>query len=155
MLDIIKYPNKILRIRSKRVKNILTGEIQELAKELKETMVTADGLGLSANQINKDLRMLAINHQDGPQIVINPFIYWKSWKKNEAEEGCLSFPGVFGLVWRSKKIRFFYRDEKNRLRHLVATELLARVLQHEIDHLNGILFIDKITKYIRGEEKNK
>ncbi|MCX6785605.1 MAG: peptide deformylase [Candidatus Komeilibacteria bacterium] len=155
MLEIIKYPRLILRTKVKKVKNILNAEVQKFIGELIKTMVAADGLGLAANQVDKNLRMLAINHKDGPKVFINPVIYWKSWKKNEAEEGCLSFPGVYGLVWRSKKIRLFYRDGQNRLRHLAADELLARVLQHETDHLNGVLFIDKATKYTRGENQVK
>lgn len=155
MLEIVKYPKKILRQKSRKVKDILRPEIQKFIGELAEIMQKADGLGLAANQVNQDIRILAVNAKDGPKVFINPFVYLRSFKKDTGEEGCLSFPGVFGLIKRPLKVRLFYRDEKGKLRHLKASGLLARVLQHEIDHLNGVLFIDKMIKYVQGEEKIK
>lgn len=153
MLEIVKYPSKILRQRSKKVTNIKSDEVQTFIKELKETMLAADGLGLAANQVNKDWRVLAVSHKDGPKIFINPIICWKSFKQGAMEEGCLSFPQVFGLVRRSNKAWVFYRDENARLRFVKADGLLARVLQHEIDHIRGVLFTDKIFKYTKGENQ--
>jgi len=155
MFSIVKYPAKILRTRSQRVSNILSDEIQRFIKELGETMLQADGLGLAANQVDQDLRILAVNYQGQPKAFINPVIYFKSFKKEIGEEGCLSFPGVFGLLKRSLAICLFYQDENGRWRHLKAKGLLARVLQHEVDHLNGALFIDKMVKYTKGEDKVK
>jgi len=155
MLPIVNYPSLILRKRTKRVKNILSPEIQSFTKELIKTMIKEDGLGLAANQVNADQQILAVNFQDQPMVFINPVIYYKSWSKESGEEGCLSFPGVFGLVSRSVKINLFYYDDQGRLRHLRAKGLLARVLQHEIDHLRGILFIDRMVKYTKGEDKIK
>jgi len=152
MLEIIKYPSKILRIKSRKVKNIFDSQFQKFIEDLKETMIKADGLGLAANQVNKDLRIFAVNAQGGVKIIINPFIYYKSLFNQEiGEEGCLSFPGLFGLVKRPKKIRLFYRDENGRLNHIVASGLLARVIQHETDHINGVLFIDKMLKVTKGD----
>lgn len=155
MFNIVKYPNKILRQKSRKVKDILNAEIQQFIKELGETMLAADGLGLAANQVDRDLRILIVNLQGQPKVFINPVIYLKSWKKEIGEEGCLSFPGVYALIKRSLVIHLFYQDEQGRWRHLKAKGLLARVLQHEIDHLNGVLFIDKTVKYAKGEEKIK
>jgi len=155
MLDIIKYPDKILRKKVKRVSNISSDEIQNLIAEMKETMIASDGLGLAANQVNKDLKILVVNTKDGAKAFINPFIYWKSFKKCVAEEGCLSFPNIFGTVRRPERTRLFYSDEQGKLRHLASEGLIARVLQHEIDHLNGVLFIDKIIEYTTGEAKAK
>ena len=155
MLEIVKYPNKILRQRARKIKDVLRPEIQALIRELAETMLASDGLGLAANQVGRDIRILAVNTKEGPKVFINPFIYFRSFKKEVGEEGCLSFPGVFGLIKRSQKARLFYRDEKGKMRHLKAGGLLAKVLQHEIDHLNGVLFIDKMVKYTKGEEQVK
>jgi peptide deformylase len=153
MLDILKYPQQILRERSKKINDFHSSERQVFFKELKETMVSADGLGLAANQVGEAIRVMAVNHKDGVMIIANPFIYWKSWQKNQGEEGCLSFPEIFGFVNRSNTVRLFYRDEHGTLRHLKANGLLARVVQHEADHLKGVLFIDKINRYTRGEKK--
>lgn len=155
MLEIVKYPKKILRTRSRRVINPLTPAVQSLIKEMTETMLTADGVGLAANQVNQDIRVITINLADGPRVFINPFVYYKSFKKNTAEEGCLSLPGVFGLIKRANKINLIYRDTNGALRHWRAHGMLARVLQHEIDHLNGVLFIDKMIEYTSGEEQVK
>ena len=155
LLDIVKYPIRILRKRSAKVTNIQSAEAQSFINNLKETMVEADGLGLAANQVNRDWQILAVNHKTGPKVFINPIICWKSFKRVVMEEGCLSFPNVFGLVNRSKKAWVIYRDETGRLRFIKADGLLARVLQHEIDHLRGILFIDKIFKYTKGENQVK
>ncbi|HLD27761.1 MAG TPA: peptide deformylase [Patescibacteria group bacterium] len=152
MLKIVKYPNKILRKRSRKVKNFLSSEIQQFIRELKETMMSEDGIGLAANQVDKDLRILAVRTDEGPMAFINPVIYYKSFARDLAEEGCLSFPDIFGIIRRSKSIRLFYRDEQGRFRHLKAQGLLARVLQHEIDHLRGVLFIDKMVKYTNGQD---
>lgn len=155
MLEIVKYPQRILRQKSRKVKGILRPEIQAFVRELAETMLASDGLGLAANQVNQNIRILAVNTKAGPQVFINPFIYFRSFKREAGEEGCLSFPGVFGLIKRSQRVRLFYCDEKGKIRHLKASGLLARVLQHETDHLNGVLFIDKVVKYIKGEEQVK
>lgn len=152
MLKIIKYPNNILRAKSRKVKNIQNPEIQKIIAEMKQTMLGSDGLGLAANQINLDLKILIANQNGIATAFINPFIYFKSFKKNFAEEGCLSFPNVYGIVKRPVKIMLFYKDEHGRLRHIKADGLLSRVLQHEIDHLKGVLFIDKITNYTHGEK---
>ncbi|MFA6304705.1 MAG: peptide deformylase [Patescibacteria group bacterium] len=155
MLEIVKYPSKILRKKSKKITNIASSEVQSFIKELGETMLSADGLGLAANQLGKDWQVLVVNHDGGPKAFINPVICWKSLNKTVMEEGCLSFMNVYGLVKRPEKVWLFYRDENGRLRFLRAKGLLARVLQHEIDHVNGILFIDKIFKYTKGEHKVK
>ncbi len=156
LLEIVKYPVKVLRQRSKKVANIQSAEVQTFIKDLKETMAEAEGLGLASNQVNKAWQILAVNHKDGPKVFINPVILWKTYyKKCVIEEGCLSFPDVFGLVKRPIKAWVLYRDENNRWRFLKADGLLSRVLQHEIDHIRGILFIDKIFKYTKGEKEVK
>lgn len=155
MLEIVKYPNKILRKKADKTRDLASEKIQKLIDEMMETVKSADGIGLAANQVNEDKRIVIVNLKDGQSVFINPFIYLKSFKKNLAEEGCLSLPAVFGTVRRPEKIRLFYRDRFGKLRHLKASGMLARVLQHEIDHLNGVLFIDKIVEYTQGAQKVK
>ncbi len=156
MLDIITYPNKILRKKTKNVKDFSNNEFQSFISEMSQTMLEKDGLGLAANQVNKDIRICIINFKDGPQAIINPKILWKSFfKRSVMEEGCLSFPKIFGLVRRPKIIIIRYKNKQGKTKWLKAKGLLATVIQHEIDHLNGILFIDKIFKYTKGEKKIK
>ena len=93
--------------------------------------------------------MVIINTQDGPLCLINPEINNRSWTKETGEEGCLSVPNVFGLVKRHKKLTCNYINEKKQNAKIEAKGLLARIIQHEIDHLDGILFIDKMKKEIK------
>jgi len=113
------------------------------------TMKEKDGVGLSAPQIRQNIRLITVNTKEGPVHMINPKIKRKSWKKEWGEEGCLSVPDVFGEVKRNYKITYAYLDKKGQTKKTWATGLMARVIQHEIDHLDGILFIDK-TKNIKG-----
>ncbi|MBI5765813.1 peptide deformylase [Candidatus Falkowbacteria bacterium] len=154
MLKIITQPNPILRKKSRAVKDILTQKIQELIPQMAETMVNHDGVGLAAPQIGKNIRLITVNHKDRVLAIINPKIARKSFIKEWCEEGCLSVPDKFGEVKRSKSIIIEYFDEKNNQKILKAPGLLARVIQHEIDHLDGILFIDKARKLHNIEFRN-
>jgi len=118
---------------------------------MQETMSEKDGIGLAANQIGILKRIVVIADKEGPLILINPEIIEKSWLKNIMEEGCLSVPGVFGTVKRHKKITVAAINSRGETLKLKAEGMLARVIQHEIDHLDGILFIDKVIKYTEGE----
>lgn len=156
MLEIAKYPNKILRQQTKKVADPKALAIRELIPRMLETMRLADGLGLAAPQINQSLRIIVINSKDGPQVLINPKVVWKSFfKKQVFEEGCLSFPGIFGLVRRYCWIILKYQDQEGQFKKIKVQGLLATVIQHELDHLSGILFIDKVLKYTKGESKVK
>lgn len=108
-----------------------------------KTMLKTDGVGLAAPQIGKNIRLAVINSKDGVFCLINPKLTKKSWAHELAQEGCLSIPGVFGQVKRHKKISLIYYDGDGKKIKLTATGLMARVIQHEIDHLDGVLFIDK------------
>lgn len=152
-MEILIYPAKILRNKSKKVKNISDSQLKDLASELKRLMVEKDGLGLAAPQIGHSIRLIAINTKKGDQIFFNPKIYWRSFfRKESAEEGCLSLPDIFGTVKRHKIVWVSYFDLQGKKRKLKAAGLLARVFQHEIDHLNGKLFIDKMTKLTKGQD---
>lgn len=145
LLPIITYPNKILRKSCDNI-NTIDNKIQKLTSDMKYTMQEKDGIGLAAPQIGQNINLIVINTKDGPIEMINPKITKKSWKKEVADEGCLSIPDFFGPVKRSQKINVIYIDSHN-VRHKITAEgLLARVIQHEVDHLKGILFIDYLPK---------
>jgi len=144
-LKIIIHPNPILRKKSVEIteKRIPSKELQKLCKDMAVTMREKDGIGLAAPQIGKNIRLIVVNTKDGVLCMLNPIIKNKSWKKEWHEEGCLSVPGVFGKVKRHKKLTCLYLDKKGKKKKAAAQGLLAFVIQHEVDHLDGILFIDK------------
>lgn len=146
MLKIITHPHPILRKKSLPVNDIFDSEIQKLIPKMTKTMLTKDGVGLAAPQIGKNLRLIIMRHQDDNLIMINPKITKKSWFKEWGEEGCLSVPGKYGEVKRHKKIKLEFNDEKNQKKIATFSGLSARIIQHEIDHLNGVLFIDHARK---------
>jgi peptide deformylase len=145
-LKIITVPDPILRKKSIEIEpaQIKSKKIKALMAEMKDLMLEADGVGLAAPQIGLNIRLIAVNTADGPLCLINPQIKKKSWLREWGEEGCLSVPGVYGEVRRHKKISGSYLDLAGNRKKLEASGLLARILQHEIDHLDGILFIDKM-----------
>ena len=148
MLEIIKHPNKILRQKSKPIDIDKIKELQDLIKEMTETMFEKDGAGLAAPQIGKNIRLVIINQNDQAVVMINPEITKKSWAREVDQEGCLSVVNdkneIYYLpVSRHKKVNCQYFNEAGEKKKIKAENLLARVLQHEIDHLDGILFIDK------------
>jgi len=156
-IKIRTVPDPILRKKSKPVKTI-DPKINKVIKELKTALLKASnppGVGLSAVQIGKLFRIFVAreNLQAEPQVFINPEITWRSKeltngvpdKKNKLE-GCLSIPGYYGLVKRHQAIRLKYRNSQFAIRNSQFTGFLATVIQHEIDHLNGILFVDRVLK---------
>ena len=145
ILPIIKNPSPLLREKSEEIdlKKIKANELKGLCADMIKTMKEKDGVGLAAPQVGKNIRLIAINIKDGPKIMINPKITKKSWAKEWSEEGCLSVPGVYGKVRRNKKINCIYFDKGGQKTKIQAEGLLSFVIQHEIDHLDGILFIDK------------
>jgi len=143
MLKILTLPDPILRRKSQPVADVSAEEIQELIPQMIETMLRKDGVGLAAPQVGKNIRLIVVHVKDDTLTLINPRIAKRSIIKEWGEEGCLSVPGKYGEVRRCKKITIKYLDSKGKPHQLVAQGLLARVIQHENDHLDGILFIDK------------
>ena len=145
---IVTYPNKILREKSKPVSAelIKSEEIKKLIANMKEWVGKADGVGLAAVQIGVLKRVIIIEMNGKIQAFINPKITKHSWKKTALEEGCLSVPGKNGYVKRSEKISVKALDENGKKIKLKTSGLISIIFQHEVDHLNGILFIDKIWK---------
>ena len=124
--------------------------IRQLAKDMLLTMYSAKGIGLAAPQVGVQKRILVIdlNFEDPdapPNVFINPEIISSSASLDTYEEGCLSIPGVYLNVLRPSSIKLSYRDEMGRPKKMNAEGLMARCIQHEIDHLNGVLFVDKVT----------
>ena len=139
----------------------IDGDIKKLVDDMFETMYSADGIGLAANQvgISKSLVIIdtsaATNEEDPKHVLINPEIISFSDEENEFQEGCLSVPKFFENVIRPKKILVRYWDLKGKEHKFEADELLARVMQHEIDHLNGILFYERLTPIRKTLSKSK
>lgn len=152
ILDIIYHPNPILRQTAKEVdiEKINNPKTKQFIESLEATMILKDGAGLAAPQVGISQRIIAISQAGKKNIVmINPVITRRSWKKMIAEEGCLSVIDedkniIYGKVERHKHVTCQYFDQQGKKKKLQADEYLARVLQHEIDHLDGILFIDRL-----------
>lgn len=130
---------------------------QQLIDNMLATMRRAEGIGLAAPQIGRSLQLAVIAPEvtvalDEPLIVVNPKLVHLSAETVTGEEGCLSIPRVFGLVARATQVTARFFDRHGRLTTLTARDLLARVIQHEVDHLNGRLFINRVTSYTRGQE---
>ena len=144
-LSIIKYPNPILYQKAKKVKNPLDPKIQELILAMEEMVVKNDNcIGLAAPQVEKSLQICVIKNNELPCILINPQITSVSRKKSITEEGCLSLPGKFLLIERAENIKVRYLDETGKKCKIRAEGLFARTIQHEVDHLKGILMTDRI-----------
>lgn len=143
---IVKLGDPILRAVADVVpKTAFSSEsLKNLIRDLTETMKRSDGIGIASPQIGTGFRVAVINTKDRPLVIINPRIRSSSRTMEIAEEGCLSVPGVFGNVRRPKSVDVSFADVNGVEQSIHAVGFLARVLQHEIDHLNGILFIDRL-----------
>jgi peptide deformylase len=157
ILKILTQPDPILRKKSKELglKEIGSREFRGLISAMIKTMIQTDGVGLAAPQIGKNIRLVVINSKDSAFCLINPKITKKSWATELDQEGCLSIPGIFGKVKRSKKITLYYYNQAGKKIKQTAQGLMARVMQHEIDHLDGILFIDKAVEIENGKGKTQ
>lgn len=145
-MKILHYPHPLLLRRTQKVDEI-GGNLAEIAQRMFAIMYEANGLGLSANQAGLDLRMCVINATRKPEdeiVMINPEIVARSGSQN-GEEGCLSFPNVFGKIARNREVTVEFHDLKGKLRVLQAIDLMARVCQHEIDHLDGVVFVVRMS----------
>ena len=148
-LKIFMLGQETLRTPANRIVKV-DDSIRKLAKDMLITMYSAKGIGLAAPQVGIQKRILVIdlNFEDAnspPNVFINPEIISSSASLDTYEEGCLSIPGVYLNVLRPSSIKLSYRDEMGRPKKMNAEGLMARCIQHEIDHLNGVLFVDKVT----------
>jgi peptide deformylase len=147
ILPILHYPDKRLRTQAKRVETV-DNSIQTLVKNMFETMYAAPGIGLAATQVDVHLRVIVLDASEDastPLCLINPEIIQKSgelkWK-----EGCLSVPEYYENVMRANCVTVRALDENGKTFELEANDLLGVCIQHEIDHLNGVLFVDYLSK---------
>jgi peptide deformylase len=157
--EIIVLPDKRLRLKSEPVKRIDAG-IRKLVEDMFETMYDAPGIGLAAIQVAVPKRVVTLDlaKKEGthePRVFINPELTWSSEEKATYEEGCLSIPEYYEEVERPAQVKVKYLDLDGKAQEIEANGLLATCLQHEIDHLNGILFIDHISKLKRDRVVKK
>ena len=144
LLDIRVLGDPILREDTKPVADI-TDELQRLIDDMFETMYAAKGIGLAAPQVGRTERLAVVDVDENPIVIINPEIVVADGKKTKSEEGCLSIPEIYGDVERPEHVIVRALDRHGKTIEIDATELLARCLQHEIDHLHGKLFIDYLS----------
>ena len=150
---LIILPDPVLRQVSRPVERV-DAPLRKLAGDMLETMYDAPGIGLAAIQIGEPLRMLVIDlakegEEPAPHVFINPHILERSDARSVYEEGCLSIPDYYAEVERPATVRVRYLDRDGKEREIEAEGLMATCLQHEIDHLDGVLFIDHISKLKR------
>lgn len=143
ILDITKLGEDILRQKAEPVAEV-NDEIRQLAEDMFETMIEAEGVGLACPQVGKNLRMFVlIADDDVRRVFINPVIIKTSEETSEYDEGCLSIPQVYETITRPVAVTVQALNEKGRPFTLEADGFLARIIQHEYDHLDGILYIDR------------
>jgi peptide deformylase len=149
--EIRKFPDPILRRKCRKVRRI-DDDILKLATDMVETLVDAEGVGLAANQIGILKRVIAIHlPEEEPYWLVNPEIIRQSGVR-QIDEGCLSLPGYVGLISRSVSVTARALDQNGSKWRVTADELLAQALEHEIDHLNGIMFMDHLLEHERLRE---
>jgi peptide deformylase len=156
LLPIIIVPNPVLKEVAKPIENI-TEAIKKQAADMVETMYDAPGIGLAANQVGQLNRLFVmdVNYRKNDQsrdavILINPEIIWRSEEMSVMEEGCLSIPQQYAEVERPKTVRVKYIDLAGQVQEMEGSDLTSHCLQHELDHLNGILFVDYLSRLKRN-----
>ncbi len=152
-LKLFEYPHPILKKKAEKVQKV-DDELRKLLDDMLETMYASNGCGLAAPQIGVSKRIVVIDiaHEDEepkPLYMVNPEIVWQSEEKEISEEGCLSVPGQRAEVERPAAVRIKYLDYDGKEQELEANDFLAVAAQHEIDHLDGVLYIDKLSRLKR------
>ena len=154
LLPIITAPDPRLKIKALPVA-VVDNKVRRLMDDMLETMRQAIGVGLAAPQVGVAKRVIVLDvaregEKPQPMMLANPEILWRSPELTTGSEGCLSLPEHYAEVTRPEKIRLRYLDYENELREIEASGLLATCVQHEIDHLDGVLFVDHISMVKRG-----
>ena len=157
--EIIVLPDKQLRLVSQPIEKV-TPEVRKLADDMFETMYAAPGIGLAAIQLGVAQRIVTLDLAKNdappqPQVFVNPEITWRSEEKGVYEEGCLSIPEYYEEVERPAQVRIRYLDLDGQQREEDADGLFATCIQHEIDHLNGVLFVDYLSQLKRDRALKK
>ena len=159
ILPIIEIPDPRLKLVSEPVAEVDAG-VRKLMDDMMETMYDAPGIGLAAIQVAVPKRVLVLDvaregEEPQPLFIANPELVWASEETNVYQEGCLSIPDYYEDVERPKQVRVRYLDRDGKLQELNADGLLATCVQHEIDHLNGVLFIDHLSRLKRERVMKK
>jgi peptide deformylase len=154
ILPIIVAPDPRLKVKARKVARV-DARVRRLMDDMLETMYLAPGIGLAAPQVGEALRVIVVDcaregEKPQPLKIANPELLWVSDEHVTIQEGCLSLPEHYADVERPKAIRLRYLDEENEIRELEASGLLATCIQHEMDHLEGVLFVDHISSLKRG-----
>lgn len=156
ILDILHFPDTRLRTKAKSVDNV-DDTVREIVRDMFETMYAAPGIGLAATQVNIHRRIIVVDvsaEHDQPLCLINPELLMRDGEE-EMEEGCLSVPGYYENVRRAERIRLRAQNENGQFFELDADGLLAVCIQHEIDHLEGKLFVDYLSPLKRNRIRSK
>lgn len=153
ILQIAQLGHPVIRERAKEIKNITDNSVQELVDDLIMTCQDFDGVGIAAPQVYESVRLFIVWSRSGPRYpdapdmdpvaMINPKIISRSKGKKKDWEGCLSVPGIRALVQRPEKIRIEYADRRGKVTQKNLSDFVARIFQHELDHLDGIIFLDR------------
>lgn len=151
--------DRALRQPAKRVAKV-DQSIRQLVQEMLQTMYSSDGIGLAAPQVGINKQLIVIdcepdNPENPPLVLINPVIKRFGRTLCDAQEGCLSVPGVYMDVTRPEDVEVAYKDENGRPQTLKANGLLSRAIQHEMDHLNGVMFVDRVENDLALREELK
>ena len=159
LLPILEFPDPRLRTQAAQVDaaQVVTPEFQALLDDMFETMYQAPGIGLAATQVDRHLRFMVIDVSEGkdaPMVFINPDVVSRQGER-AYQEGCLSIPGIYADVTRADSIVVRYLDRQGQTQELAADGLLATCIQHEIDHLDGKLFIDYLSPLKREMVRKK
>lgn len=153
LMPIVLAPDRRLKLTCKPVERV-DDDVRTLMENMLETMYDAPGIGLAAPQVGDDRRVVVVDvaregEDPQPYLMVNPEVTWASDDKIMMNEGCLSLPDIFVDVERPEKIRFAYTDKDNVRHEVEADGLFARCVQHEIDHLNGVLHVDYLSRIKR------
>ena len=155
---ILKFPDQDLRIKAKPVENF-DEELKALTDDMFETMHSVNGIGLAATQIGIAKRVAVIDisqEKNEPLVIINPVIQiLDPYKTEDYDEGCLSVPGFFETISRPSDVKLTFQDLSGQKKEIKPKGLLTKVVQHELDHLNGRLFVDHISELKRRRIRNK
>lgn len=154
LLDILIAPNPVLKTRARPVGKADADAVRDLVPRLFATMYRAPGIGLAAPQVGTGLRLAVVDlmadDKPAPITLINPEIVARSEELATREEGCLSLPGMYADITRPARVKLRYLDQTGARREMEAEGLLSACLQHEIDHLDGILFVDHLSSLKRN-----
>ena len=157
LLPILRYPDPRLHTVARPIAAV-DDRVRAIIPRMLATMYEANGIGLAATQVDIHERLIVIDvseERDQPLVIINPELEWASEEKRKGEEGCLSVPGIYEKVQRAEQVTVHYQDVDGAQRTLVAEGLLAVCIQHELDHLNGKVFVDHLSQLKQTRIKSK